>query len=246
MIVAFHGPALSRLVGRSRADISTRKRAIERQRAELRGALAPGRRLRRNFSKVLNGAALELDGAELARVRALPAVRAVFEDRQVAALLRNSRTSVRADRVEDVLGSSLADNITGNARDNTLEGGLGNDTLAGGTGDDVYVFAQADSDDDLGADTVTEAASLDADTLDFSDFGGFGETVTVDLSSTSLQAVHDDLDLTLSDATAYNVQSSIPLETGSRICFNPFPTNSCEPSGRTFGAPRVSAPSTME
>jgi subtilisin family serine protease len=112
VIVQFHGPALAGLGrNRSRADVSARMRSHKRQRAELRGALAPGRRVRRSFSQVLNGAALEVDRAELARVRALPAVRAVFEDREVTALLVDSRPSIRADLVESALGSTGAGRV---------------------------------------------------------------------------------------------------------------------------------------
>ncbi len=82
-----------------------------------------------------------------------------------------------------------------------LEGGAGNDSLTGGDGDDYYVFNPANgSSRNLGADTITEAANDDSDTLDFTAFSST-EGVSIDLSYTaSSQIVHSGV-LTLTLAT---------------------------------------------
>ena len=56
----------------------------------------------------------------------------------------------------------------GGAGDDYLYGGTGNDSLVGEGGNDTYVFSGTD---DLGTDDIVEAANLDTDVLDFTDFG---------------------------------------------------------------------------
>ena len=110
------------------------------------------------------------------------------------------------DKLQGQDGDDWLDGGAGNDRlygdapdsgDDTLIGGTGDDSLFGGAGDDTYVFSRIGT-EDLGTDTITEAANVDTDTLDFSDFGA---GVSVDLSSTSGQSVHAKLNLTLTDAT---------------------------------------------
>jgi Ca2+-binding RTX toxin-like protein len=60
--------------------------------------------------------------------------------------------------IENVVGSSLADNITGNNGNNVLDGKGGADILAGLGGNDTYVVDNA-------ADVVKEAAGADNDTV---------------------------------------------------------------------------------
>jgi Ca2+-binding RTX toxin-like protein len=112
-----------------------------------------------------------------------------------------STFSFNADNaLENVIGTSAGDTIIGNARDNvlaggagadtisagdgvdTIEGGTGSDTIDGGAGNDRYIFDPAAG--SLGSDSITEAAGVDSDTLDFS---AYTTAVTVDLSSTSAQ-----------------------------------------------------------
>jgi Ca2+-binding RTX toxin-like protein len=99
----------------------------------------------------------------------------------------------RGDGVENVFGTPYADTISGNARANllvggagndtingleaedTLEGGEGNDSLTGGAGSDLYRFPRSTS-QILGSDSIVEAANLDSDTVDFSEFLVSGST----------------------------------------------------------------------
>ena len=90
-----------------------------------------------------------------------------------------------------------------------LEGRAGDDLLEGGAGDDTYVFAGTG----LGSDVVREDARLvrsavgngvatdGRDAHDKLDFSSYGATVTIDLSSTAVQAVGGgNLSLRLSSA----------------------------------------------
>lgn len=128
------------------------------------------------------------------------------------------------DAFENVAGSEFDDNITGNSRDNlitanggndslngssgtntlsgnigddTLRSGTGNDSLVGGAGDDVYSFIRSSTTQSLGSDTLTDRTGMDNDDGDALFFGLYLEGVTVDLSSTSAQAVNPDLTITL-------------------------------------------------
>ncbi|MBC8507306.1 MAG: hypothetical protein H8D34_20775, partial [Chloroflexi bacterium] len=65
--------------------------------------------------------------------------------------------------VEDISGGSNDDSLTGDSGPNTITGNAGDDQLIGLGGDDTYIFA-----DGWGDDTLTEADSLDNDTVDFS------------------------------------------------------------------------------
>jgi Ca2+-binding RTX toxin-like protein len=72
-------------------------------------------------------------------------------------------------------GGGIHTVANGDAGNDSLQGSRYNDTLDGGAGSDTYVFSGNTSGDDL----VLEAANVDRDTLDFSNFG---ERVSVDLS----------------------------------------------------------------
>jgi Ca2+-binding RTX toxin-like protein len=64
--------------------------------------------------------------------------------------------------VEDIAGTTLADNITGNALNNIITGDLGVDTLNGGAGDDVFAAGAAND----GLDTISGGTGVD--TIDYS------------------------------------------------------------------------------
>ncbi len=127
-----------------------------------------------------------------------------------------------ATGIENVLGSASGDTIVGNDRANsiasdggndTLTGGLGNDTLNGGSGNDTYVFSGSS---DLGTDTITEAANVDTDTLDFT---SFSQAAAVNLSTTSSQTVASGkLVLTLSSATG--IENVLGSASGDAIVGN--------------------------
>ena len=89
-------------------------------------------------------------------------------------------------------GEGGPDILRGGIGADILTGGGGNDTLIGNSGNDTYVF---DADSPLGADTVTEAASSDVDTLDFSDTT---LPITINLSTGAPQFINGNLTLTLS------------------------------------------------
>jgi RTX calcium-binding nonapeptide repeat (4 copies) len=99
-------------------------------------------------------------------------------------------------------GGSGADVLAGGDGVDTLEGRRGSDALRGGPGSDRYLFAPHTGTfigpAGLGSDTITEAANLDADRLDFSALAG---GVKVFLGTTYPQTVKSGyLTLTLSDA----------------------------------------------
>jgi Ca2+-binding RTX toxin-like protein len=73
--------------------------------------------------------------------------------------------------VENVVGSSFADNLTGDTRDNSLSGVAGNDILNGASGDDT-LFGGA------GADVLNGGTGLDAASYEFS-----ASAVTVSLTT---------------------------------------------------------------
>lgn len=99
-------------------------------------------------------------------------------------------------------GGQGNDSLSGGDDDDTLIGGAGDDTLAGDGGDDAYWYGRLDA-EDLGADSITESGGADAG--DALDFRYFNEGVALDLSSTSQQAIHADLLLTLLSATGIEV-----------------------------------------
>lgn len=116
---------------------------------------------------------------------------------------------------ESAVGGSLADTLRGNASSNVLighggndlliglagkdalQGGSGDDTMNGGAGDDTYRFR---GDQAQGADQVVENPGEGVDWLDFA--GTTGTGITVDLSSTGVQAVSTLLTLQLSSGEA--------------------------------------------
>ena len=70
-------------------------------------------------------------------------------------------------------GHAGNDILKGSKYDNVFEGGTGDDTLSGGGGNDKYVFAGTFPAGamPLGTDTISnEAANVNTDTLDFSNF----------------------------------------------------------------------------
>lgn len=138
------------------------------------------------------------------------------------------RLHTTAAYLDSVVGSPFADKLIGNSYANILFGGEGNDTLEGGSANDTlvgdggddslvggnendtYLFDRTET-DDLGHDTITETASAQIETLDFS---LFGEGVVVDLSIGSTpQIVHVDyLTITLSSASAFDNVVGTPFD----------------------------------
>jgi Ca2+-binding RTX toxin-like protein len=111
-----------------------------------------------------------------------------------------------AGTFENATSGSGNDVLTGNAQNNTLIGGSGNDTLnglagndttLGGLGDDIYVFSPATS---IEADLVTESSNQGTDLLDFS---ALTTAVTLNLSSTAVQAIHANRMLKLNSKSTF-------------------------------------------
>jgi Ca2+-binding RTX toxin-like protein len=93
-------------------------------------------------------------------------------------------------------GGAGNDTLEGSRFNDTFEGGVGNDTLIGLRGNDTYLFVGTQ----LGSDVVNEAANVDVDTLDFTNFAGGG--VNVDLAVTTARVINaGDLTLRLSSST---------------------------------------------
>jgi Ca2+-binding RTX toxin-like protein len=80
-------------------------------------------------------------------------------------------------------GGDGTDSLTGDTGNDTLNGGAANDSSDGGGGSDTYVFSGSAA---LGTDTVTEAANLDTDVLDFS---GLSSALTLNISLTGIRTV---------------------------------------------------------
>ncbi|MCC7084779.1 MAG: hypothetical protein IT427_07200 [Pirellulales bacterium] len=94
-------------------------------------------------------------------------------------------------------GEAGDDTISAAAGNDLLEGGAGNDGLDGGAGNDTYRFWGSSN---LGADTISEAASNGTDLLDFS---GLSQGFALDLSWVNVsQPVGYNLYLNLSNANA--------------------------------------------
>ncbi len=96
-------------------------------------------------------------------------------------------------------GGAGNDTLNGEAGNDTLTGGAGNDTLVAGLGNDTYAF---NTNSALGTDTLAEASGEGTDRLNFSSSTA---AVTVDLASTSLQAVNSNLILRLTASEVENV-----------------------------------------
>ena len=102
---------------------------------------------------------------------------------------------------DTLTGNSLPNILTANAGNDVLNGGPGSDNLIGGVGSDRYVFGIAGVGGEL--DTITEASSLDQDTLDFS---SRTVAVTVNISdSVNLQQVHTDRKIKLSSGVGIEI-----------------------------------------
>lgn len=99
----------------------------------------------------------------------------------------------------------------GGSGNDTLTGGNADDLLDGGTGDDTYRF---DADVSLGSDTISDSAGLD--TLNFAPTTGQG--VSVDLSLTTLQLVHPNHSLTLTDGN--QIESAVGTSKVDRLAGN--------------------------
>jgi Ca2+-binding RTX toxin-like protein len=91
-------------------------------------------------------------------------------------------------------GGGIRTVANGDAGDDKLQGSRFNDTLNGGANNDTYVFSGST----MGTDVVSEAANVDRDTLDFSNFSG---PITVDIGKTSANSFGSAGSLTLSTST---------------------------------------------
>ena len=99
-------------------------------------------------------------------------------------------------------GNTLNNTLIGNAGDNVLSGGAGSDTMIGGAGNDIYVV-------DAAGDTVTEAASEGADTVQASISYTLGANVeNLTLTGTgAINATGNSFDNTLIGNSGNNVLS---------------------------------------
>jgi Ca2+-binding RTX toxin-like protein len=100
---------------------------------------------------------------------------------------------------DTLIGNSLNNTLFGGPGDDKLNGGAGNDLLLGGANHDTYLFGPAVAAE---ADQVTENANEGIDLLNFA---FLSTDVTLNLGSTSIQAVHLNRTLRLnSDSTFEN------------------------------------------
>ena len=123
---------------------------------------------------------------------------------RVQLTLANSATATSTG-IENVTGTTLADELLGNELTNVILGGDGadtlsgrgaNDTLNGGLGNDTYTF---DADSALGVDTLVETGT-DTDTLDFTQTTA---AVTANLGLATSQVVNSSLSLLLGSTSLF-------------------------------------------
>jgi len=102
--------------------------------------------------------------------------------------------------IENAIGTAFADELRGNGAANVLDGRGGDDRLAGGLGNDWYVF---DADTRLGRDVLQETAvaSGGIDTISFR--GTSRQTIRLDLATTVVQRVNDNLQISLAAAEGF-------------------------------------------
>jgi Ca2+-binding RTX toxin-like protein len=98
------------------------------------------------------------------------------------------------DTLTQKTGGGIRTVANGDAGDDTLQGSRFTDTLDGGANNDTYVFSGST----MGTDVVSEAANVDRDTLDFSDFSG---PIIIDIGKTSANSFGSAGSLTLSTNT---------------------------------------------
>jgi Ca2+-binding RTX toxin-like protein len=121
---------------------------------------------------------------------------------------------------DQLVGGWGDDHLLGSEDGDSLEGRGGNDDLEGGPGGDTYVFAGRS----LGSDTITEAANVDADELDLTDFGKLSTRLgtlslstgaAINLGTTATQVVNSgQLTLTFSDAAGIeDVRGTVRADT---------------------------------
>jgi Ca2+-binding RTX toxin-like protein len=96
---------------------------------------------------------------------------------------------------DTLLGRDGNDYLYGGTGNDSLYGGTGNDSLYGGTGNDTYIFNAAI---DTGVDLIDETSAGGIDTLDFSDYATNTQSISVNLSSTTIQTVAPGFQITIS------------------------------------------------
>ena len=101
---------------------------------------------------------------------------------------------------ENAIGGLGNDMLTGNLSANVLEGRAGNDTLVGMTGNDRYVF---DSMPLSGTDTITDTSGIDT-----IDFRASSMAITVNLLTTTAQAVNANQTIVLGSSIIEGVVGS--------------------------------------
>ncbi|MFO0948837.1 MAG: glycosyl hydrolase family 28-related protein [Planctomycetota bacterium] len=106
-----------------------------------------------------------------------------------------------------LLGGEGNDTLRGETGSDMLFGEAGDDTLEGGSGNDMYSFVHANSSQpaDLGTDTIVEGTGTQNDLYDILYFGGFSESISVNLGTTGLQNISPNLRLSLSSTDALEI-----------------------------------------
>src|SRR6059036_3921362 len=95
----------------------------------------------------------------------------------------NANTLDDTITIDGTVASRITTTLNGGSGNDTIKGGLGNDAMNGGADNDTYLFTGSNN---LGSDSITEAATADTDTIDFT---GFGQAASINLASTSSQTV---------------------------------------------------------
>ncbi len=95
---------------------------------------------------------------------------------------------------DTLVGNAGDDELIGNNGADILNGGSGNDILNGGGSNDTYVFGNASSAE---LDIIQEAFSAAVDTLDFT---AVTVPITLNLSLTTVQSIHANRSIQLTDA----------------------------------------------
>ena len=105
--------------------------------------------------------------------------------------------------IQNVVGTSFADDITANSLNDRIDGGGGNDTFNAGAGNDTFVFTGAAGGNVQINDPVSPHGSYSLD------FSGYGAGIDLDLGLTTQQ--------TLAPAQGTNPPLTLTLASGSMI-----------------------------
>ena len=124
------------------------------------------------------------------------------------------------DNIENVIGSSYADQLTAHGNGSVINGGKGDDRLTGNNGgSDTFKFASGDGNDEV------FSFETDADKIDLSAFSSIASMDDLDISTVGTSNENTEIDLPGNgEITIYGVNENNPL-TADNFIFHDRPVN---------------------